>query len=125
MARKATNKTGANVGGTILPMRVAHRIEVLLHTMRAIERHEEQLCQVMTEIRNTGEVSGATRKELRGLLEELPVDACKTDLDAVSLALLAEEGLAKAGRTGAVSRAAAKKMAKAVGKRSGSGRDGR
>ena len=115
MVRKAASKTVAAVGGTNLPTRVAHRIEVLLRTMRAIERHEEQLCQVMTEIRNTGEVSGATRKELRGLLEELPADAYKTDLDAVSAALLASEGSAKAGRVGGVKPSAARRtMGRAV-----------
>ena len=92
MAKKAVNKTGSNGNGTMLPMRVAHRIESLLHTMRVIERHEEQLCVLMTEIRNTGEVSGAVRKELHGLLEELPADAYRLDMEAVSMALLASDG---------------------------------
>ena len=88
MVKKAASKTAAKKSGPMLPMRVAHRIESLLHTMRVIERHEEQLCVLMTEIKNTGEVSDAVREELHGLLEELPADAYRLDLEAVSTALL-------------------------------------
>ncbi len=57
--------------------------------MRAIERHEEQLCVVMTEIRSARVLSVETQKELRLLLEELPGDAFQADLDAVERALAA------------------------------------
>ena len=89
MTTKKLSKAAAEVDGTRPHLQVAHRIEVLLHTMRVIERHEEQLCVVMTEIRNEGAVSAATRKELKALLEELPSDAYQTDLDAVGAALAA------------------------------------
>ena len=89
MATKALSKAAAKDKKTRPHLQVAHRIEVLLHTMRAIERHEEQLCVVMTEIRTEGVVSAATRKELQALLGELPSDAYQTDLDAVEAALAA------------------------------------
>ncbi len=115
MARKAAGKAATTNGGATLPARVAHRIESLLHTMRVIERHEEQLCVLMTEIRNTGVVSGAVRKELHDLLEELPADAYRLDMEAVSIALLTTDGpetsSVKTGR-----RPGAKKSVRPAGK---------
>ena len=93
---KAGSKTGAKrvKAGlkraiTAPHLQVAHRIEVLLRTMRAIERHEEQLCVVMTEIRSAGTLSAGTQKELQVLLEELPGDVFQADLNAVERALAA------------------------------------
>ena len=88
VAKAAVGKVGAKVH-----LQVAHRIESLLRTMRVIERHEEQLCVVMTEIRSAGAVSAAAGKELRQLLAELPGEAYQADLDAV------EEALGKLGST--------------------------
>ena len=109
MAKKAVSKTAATKSGTMLPMRVAHRIESLLHTMRVIERHEEQLCVLMTEIKNTGEVSGAIRKELHDLLEELPADAYRLDMEAVSMALLASGEMADGAHAKTPKRVAVKR----------------
>lgn len=109
MVKKAASKTAAKSEVTMLPMRVAHRIESLLHTMRLIERHEEQLCVLMTEIRNTGEMSGAIRKELHDLLEELPADAYRLDMEAVSMALLASGGAMEQQKDGVGKRPAVKK----------------
>ena len=103
MAKK-TSKAVRKSAETTLPMRVAHRIESLLHTMRVIEHHEEQLCVLMTEIKNTGELSETLREELHGLLEELPADAYRLDLEAVSTALLASGGSLTGGKTGPVRR---------------------
>ena len=73
---------------TVAPhLQIAHRIEALLRTMRVIERHEEQLCVVMTEIRSAETVTAEARKELKELLEELPSEAYQEDLDAVARAL--------------------------------------
>ena len=115
MAKK-TSKAASKSAATMLPMRVAHRIEALLHTMRVIERHEEQLCVLMTEIKNTGVVSGATQKELRGLLEELPADVYQSDLDAVSRALAASGGSAVGSKTGMSGRSSAGKTKQSAAK---------
>ena len=112
MVKKAASKTAAKSGEAMLPMRVAHRIESLLHTMRVIERHEEQLCGLMTEIKNTGEVSDAIREELHGLLEELPADAYRLDLEAVNTALLVSAEAANGRRVGARRAVAAKQTVK-------------
>lgn len=66
---------------------VVYRMNALLHTMRAIERHEEQLCVVMTEIKNTGKMTSALDDELRDLLEQMPAHEYKDDIDAVREAL--------------------------------------
>ncbi len=100
MTTKASGKAGAPGKGTPAHLKVAHRIEVLLHTMRAIERHEEQLCVVMTEIRNAGAVRPGTRKELLALLEELPSAAYGADLDAVGAALAATTTTRRASPAG-------------------------
>ncbi len=66
---------------------VVYRIHTLLHTMRAIERNEEQLCGIMTEIRMTGVVTAKLDEELRDLLEGMPAHEYKDDIDAVRMAL--------------------------------------
>ena len=112
MAKVAAKAKGANDGandksndGAKVHLQVAHRIESLLRTMRVIERHEEQLCVVMTEIRSAGSVSTAMSKELRLLLAELPGEAYQTDLDAV------EEALVKVGTARGAMKTAAKRPA--------------
>ena len=62
---------------------VVYRINTLLHTMRAIERHEEQLCGIMTEIRLNGSMTAGLDEELRDLLEQMPAHEYLEDMDAV------------------------------------------
>lgn len=66
---------------------VVYRLNTLLHTMRAIERHEEQLCGIMTEIRLNGGVTASLDEELRDLLEQMPAHEYLEDIDAVRQAL--------------------------------------
>lgn len=66
---------------------VVYRLNTLLHTMRAIERHEEQLCGIMTEIRLSGGVTASLDEELRDLLEQMPAHEYLEDIDAVRQAL--------------------------------------
>ena len=85
---KAGNKVAAKKAAIAPHLQLAHRIELLLRTMRVIERHEEQLCMLMTEIRSAGMVSPTARKDLQALLEELPAEAYQADLDAVERSLV-------------------------------------
>ena len=66
---------------------VVYRINTLLHTIRAIERHEEQLCGIMTEIRLNGVVTESLDEELRDILEQMPAHEYLEDIDAVRQAL--------------------------------------
>ena len=86
---KAVRTTSTRGVAAAPHLQIAHRIEALLRTMRVIERHEEQLCVVMTEIRSAATVTDGTRRELKSLLEELPSEAYQADLDAVESALAA------------------------------------
>ncbi len=60
-----------------------YRVHALLHTMRLIQEHEDQLCTLMTEIRNAGEVSPELQTELHALLEEIPAADLQSNVDAV------------------------------------------
>jgi muconolactone delta-isomerase len=97
---------------------VVYRINTLLHTMRAIERHEDQLCIIMTELRNTGAITAPLDEELRDLLEQMPTHEYMEDIDAVRntlspeiLSLSPETASTSRPGTQARSRKAAKKKA--------------
>jgi hypothetical protein len=66
---------------------VVYRIHTLLHTIRAISRHEDSLCALMNEIKTGGVVTEALDTELRDLLEEMPAHEYFEDVDAVRQAL--------------------------------------
>lgn len=70
-------------------LEVAYRIDVLLHTMRSIERHEEQLCTILHDIKLPGGLTPDVTAELHSLLDELPSHVYQADLDAVREALTA------------------------------------
>ncbi len=66
---------------------VAYRINTLLHTMRAIQRHEDALCTLMTEIKNSGAVNQELDQELRDTLEQMPAHEYADDIEAVRQSL--------------------------------------
>ena len=66
---------------------VVYRLHTLLHTMRAIERHEEALCALMTEIQKSGAVTADQDEEIRDLLEQMPCHEYGDDVEAVRASL--------------------------------------
>lgn len=64
-------------------LQIVYRIDALLHTMRAIERQEEQLCTIMHEIKRAGVVNTIMHDELIDLLEGLASHSYQVDLDAI------------------------------------------
>lgn len=66
---------------------VFYRVNALLHTIRTIEEHEDQLCTILHEIQNSGTLSKKTGAELRALLEEIPSREYQGDLEALRAAL--------------------------------------
>ena len=66
---------------------VVYRIHTLLHTMRAISRHEDALCTLMNEVKTAGKVTEELDSELRDLLEEMPAHEYNDDVEAVREAL--------------------------------------
>jgi hypothetical protein len=60
-----------------------HLISSLLHSVRRIAQHEDELCVLMQEIKRAGEMSPDVAKELQNLLERLPGQDYLDDLTAV------------------------------------------
>lgn len=51
---------------------VYYRLYDLLHTLRSLECHQDQICAILSEIQRSGKAGAAVRRELTGLLEQLP-----------------------------------------------------
>jgi hypothetical protein len=66
---------------------VYYPLHSLLHTLRALDSHGDQICTLLTDIQRSGKVSASLRKELAGLLHDLPSAALLSELKAVFSAL--------------------------------------
>ena len=64
-----------------------HRIDALLHTVRCVAQHEDQLCTLLHAARNPQAVDPEIYNELRQLLEDMPSREYTDDLHALSLAM--------------------------------------
>ncbi len=62
---------------------LTHRLDALLHTMRCIAQHEDELCTLLHDARRSGRITAPLRKELHALLSELPAEDYTADLYAV------------------------------------------
>ena len=90
-AKKADTKKAKQVPRKAVPARVAaataepltHRLDALLHTMRCIAQHEDQLCTLLHDARKTGRMSATLRRDLNAILTELPAEEYTDDLHAV------------------------------------------
>ena len=66
---------------------VYNHLYALLHTLRALECHQDHICTLLAELQRTGEANAALRKELTDLLQELPVASLDHELLALWSAL--------------------------------------
>lgn len=66
---------------------LADRLDTLLHTIRCIAQHEDELCTLLHEARSAGTLSLASAADLRQLLEALPAEEYAWQLHAVSIDL--------------------------------------
>ena len=82
MAKKPTKSRPAQPTTEIV-----YRLHTLLHTMRAIERHEEKICSILTEVERSGSVTQECDEELRDILEQMPAHEYEDDIQAVRSAL--------------------------------------
>ena len=64
-----------------------HRLSTLLHTMRCIAQHEDELCTLLNGLRPTGRLKPALLRELRTVLRELPAEEYIHDVYAVQEAV--------------------------------------
>lgn len=87
-AKKAA-KTGTKVAKSTKGQKppVFYKVNALLHTIRCIEQHEDQLCTILHEIQTSGRVSEEISGELQALLEEMPSSEYQGDLEALRAAL--------------------------------------
>ena len=68
---------------------LAKRLEALLHSMRCIAQHEDELCTLLHDARRTGRVGVALLRELQTVLDALPAEEYTDDLYQVrSIALV-------------------------------------
>lgn len=66
---------------------VYNHLYALLHTLRALECHRDHICTLLTEIQRTGKADTALRRELIGLLHDLPAASLDAEVRAVWSAL--------------------------------------
>lgn len=62
---------------------LTHRLDSLLHTMRCIAQHEDELCTLLHDARRAGRISAPLLRELQAVLDELPAEEYTSDLHAV------------------------------------------
>ena len=62
---------------------VAHQIGSLLHTMRSIQQHEQELCTLKHHFERESSPGPEVMEDLRQLLESMPTRDYLDDLDAL------------------------------------------
>lgn len=63
------------------------RLDALLHTVRCIAQHEDALCELSHEVKQSGVLSEETKLALDVLLKKIPSQEYVHDLDAVTVLL--------------------------------------
>ncbi|MGI4758863.1 MAG: hypothetical protein ACRYGF_18690 [Janthinobacterium lividum] len=62
---------------------LTHGLESLLHTMRSIAQHEDELCTLLHDARRTGKISAPLLRELKVVLDALPAEEYTSELQAI------------------------------------------
>lgn len=87
------------------------RLDALLHTVRCIAQHEDALCELSHEVKQSGFLSEETRLALDVLLKKIPAQDYVHDLDAVSTLLAGSPRPTSSGSTRKTASAPARKQA--------------
>ncbi len=95
------------------------RLHTLLHTVRCIAQHEDALCELSHDVKQSGSFSEETKAALDALLKKLPAQDYVHDLEAVT-GLLADAS--RAARTAVKKRTASAPVRKQASVKSKSGR---
>ena len=66
---------------------VYYPLHSLLHTLRTLEQHQDQICTLLTDIQRSGKVGASVRKELTALLNQLPSAALDSEVHQIWSAL--------------------------------------
>ena len=59
------------------------QLNALLHTVRCIAQHEDQLCTLLHESRKTRSISARSAREIRALLDKMPSREYLADFEAL------------------------------------------
>ena len=66
---------------------VYYPLHSLLHTLRTLEQHQDQICTLLTDIQRSGKAGAAVRRELTTLLEKLPTATLDAEVHQIWSAL--------------------------------------
>ena len=66
---------------------VYYPLHSLLHTLRELQAHEDQLCTLLTEMQRTGKVTARIRSELSAFLTSFPAASLDQEVRAIFYAL--------------------------------------
>ncbi|SEB58573.1 hypothetical protein [Terriglobus roseus] len=65
------------------PVALADRLDTLLHTVRCIAQHEDELCTLLHAARKSNRMTQALARELRSILANLPAEEYAWELRAL------------------------------------------
>ena len=65
------------------PVALADRLDTLLHTVRCIAQHEDELCTLLHAARKSNRITQPLARELRSILADLPAEEYAWELRAV------------------------------------------
>ncbi|AFL87264.1 hypothetical protein Terro_0942 [Terriglobus roseus DSM 18391] len=85
-AKKAAGKTTkatAKKPASPQPAGLADRLDTLLHTVRCIAQHEDELCTLLHAARKNKRTTATLARELRSILAELPAEEYAWELRAL------------------------------------------
>ncbi|HVG27534.1 MAG TPA: hypothetical protein VM865_08015 [Acidobacteriaceae bacterium] len=71
-----------------------YHLHALLHTLRTLQCHEDELCTLLADVQRTGKVSARTRREILELLHGLPSASLDAEIGAAFSSLDQHEAAA-------------------------------
>ena len=82
VAKRCAHQEPSESGGARQP-ELYYRVHSLLHTVRLIGQHEDQLCSLLHEVETAGKGTPVINQELRTLLDEIPSIEYQQELNAL------------------------------------------
>jgi len=76
--KKPCNEEAATVQRGLPP--AYYHLHALLHTIRSLQCHEDDLCTLITEIQRSGRIGPRLHREITELLNNLPVASLEAEL---------------------------------------------
>ena len=96
-----TRSTKSSKVAATPPHPAFHRIHALLHTVRCISQHEDQLCILMHAMKDSPSLTPALASELRTVLDAMPAEDYASDLAALQQAITPAPSTARGAKKSA------------------------